>query len=250
MNDLEIIALGTVSPYPTLNNNCPGFLVKYKDTKILLDCGSGVVKYLNLPKDLHNLKIIITHLHKDHYSDVSSIQYASYVYHNFHLLNNKVKVLLPFLTNYLDIVNTKESFCTYEEIFNDKTINIDGLKITFHDNKSHSIPSFMVKIETAQEKIIYTSDIGSTNLKDAIAFCQDGDLLICESSLLKKDNPANLYHLTAYEAALIAREAKVKKLVLTHFWPEEKKENYVKEAKEIFTNTTMAKEGEKLLLRR
>lgn len=250
MEDFIIIPLGTVSPYPTLTNNCPGFLVKYKDTKILLDCGSGITKYLNFPNDLNNLNVIITHLHKDHYSDISSIQYAAYVYHNLNLLPQKVKVLLPFLPNYLDIVNTKESFCEYEEIINDKTYEIDDLKITFHDNNSHSIPSFMVKIASGKEKVVYTSDIGSTNLKDAIEFCQNVDLLICESSLLKKDNPACNYHLTAYEASLIARKAQVKKLVLTHFWPEERKENYEKEAKTVFENTIVAEEGQKLLLRR
>ena len=49
---------------------------------------------------------------------------------------------------------------------------------------------------------------------------------------------------------MIARDANVDQLVLTHFWPELDKELYVNEAKEIFSNTIAAEEGKKLVLRR
>ena len=38
---------------------------------------------------------MITHYHKDHFSDIGAIQYASYVYHNLELLNKKIKIYLP-----------------------------------------------------------------------------------------------------------------------------------------------------------
>ena len=41
----------------------------------------------------------------------------------------------------------------------------------------------------------------------------------------------------------------VKKLLLTHFWPEIDKDEYVNEAKEIFENTEAAVEGKKLILK-
>ena len=44
----------------------------------------------------------------------------------------------------------------------------------------------MVKIENKHFKIIYTSDIGTTNFDELINFCVDADLLICESSFLLK----------------------------------------------------------------
>jgi ribonuclease BN (tRNA processing enzyme) len=42
---------------------------------------------------------------------------------------------------------------------------------------------------------------------------------------------------------LIAKEAGVKKLLLTHFWPEIDKQKYVDEAKDIFENVHAAEEG-------
>ena len=61
----------------------------------MLDCGNGICANLNFPDDVKNLNIIISHLHKDHYSDVLSIGYTSYVYKNLGLLNEKIKVYIP-----------------------------------------------------------------------------------------------------------------------------------------------------------
>ena len=49
--------------------------------------------------------------------------------------------------------------------------------------------------------------------------------------------------MTARQAATIAKEANVKGLILTHFWPEEPTEKYVEEAKEVFPKTVAAQEG-------
>ncbi len=54
---------------------------------------------------------------------------------------------------------------------------------------------------------------------NAIALAQDVDLLICESTYLSsEERDAHAHgHLTAYQAGTIAREAGVRRLVLTHF---------------------------------
>jgi len=40
-----------------------------------------------------------------------------------------------------------------------------------------------------------------------------------------------------------SKEAKVKELMLTHLWPEEKEKHYLKEAKKEFKKVILAKEG-------
>lgn len=49
---------------------------------------------------------------------------------------------------------------------------------------------------------------------------------------------------------MIAKYANAKKLVLTHFWPEEDTKLYLDEALEIFENTIIPAEGKPLILRR
>lgn len=253
MSKITIIPLGTVSPYPKKNMNCPGFMIKYNNEKILLDCGNAITKLLKFPNDLNKLHVIITHYHNDHFGDIGSIQYASYVYHNLGLLDEKVKVFLPikdFNFNKKSIVSNSESYSTYIDIDSDFKFYIDDLEISFKDNRSHTIASYMVKLQNKDFKIVYTSDIGITNFEDLIAFCKNADLIICESSLLKKHNSLNKTHMTASDAGTLAKLAKADKLLLTHFWPDENKKLYLKEAKRNFKNTEIAKEGKKLVLRR
>lgn len=253
MNEIIITPLGTVSPYPTGIMNCPGFLLEYNNQKILLDCGNGITRLLNFPNILENLSIIITHYHKDHFGDLGAIQYASYVYHNLGLLDKKIKIYLPkndIGFNKASIISNSESYSDYYDLDNSYSFNIDDLNITFQDNNSHTIESYMVKLQNKDFKIIYTSDIGTTNLSNLVDFCKNANLIICESSFLQKHNANSKTHITAYEVGILASKSNTQKLLLTHFWPEENKELYLEEAKQNFENVEVAEEGKKLILRR
>ena len=253
MEEIKIIPLGIVSPFCTSENNCPGYLIKYKEHNILLDCGNGITKYLNLPNDLNNLHIIITHYHIDHFGDLGTLQYASFCFNNLGMLKNKINIYLPkteYNFNKKSIVERKESFSRYLDIENDKTIFVDDLKITFKDNKSHTIESFMIKLENKDFKIIYTSDIGTTNFNELVNFSLNADLLICESSFLLKHNANSTTHFTAYKAGILAKESNSKKLVLTHLWPLENKNEYLDEALTVFKDTIIPTEGKTLILKK
>lgn len=251
MEKLIITPLGTISPYPKKNMNCPGFLIEYGEEKVLLDCGNGITRLLDFPTCLKNLNVIITHYHKDHFSDIGAIEYASYVYHCLGLLDDKIKIMLP--KNDIDfnkqtIISNKESYAEYFDIDDNYLFSIGDLNISFQDNKSHTIESYMVRLQNKNLKIIYTSDIGSNNFKKLVKFCENADIIICESSFLKKHNSLSKTHMTAYDAGMLAKYANAKKLLLTHFWPEENKKSYLEEAKEIFKNTEVAEENKKLVL--
>ena len=251
MNKIIITPLGTISPYTKGNMNCPGFLVEYNNKKILLDCGNGITRLLNFPEDLKDLSVIITHYHKDHFGDIGALQYTSYVYHNLGLLDKKIKIYLPnndIGFNRASIISNNESYSDYYDINDSYSFSIDDLNITFENNNSHTIESYMVKLQNKDFKIIYTSDIGTTNLNELVDSCKDADLIICESSFLQKHNVNSKTHMTAYEAGILANKSKAQKLLLTHFWPEEDKKLYLEEAKQNFENVEVAEEGKKLIL--
>lgn len=251
MSKIIITPLGTVSPYTKNNMNCPGFLVEYKDNKILLDCGNGITRLLKFPDILNNLNVIVTHYHKDHFGDLGAIQYASYVYHNLGLIDDRIRIFLPksdFGFNRFAITSNGESYSEYCDIVDSLSFYIDDLNISFKDNNSHTIESYMVKLQNSDFKIIYTSDVGTTNMTGLEEFCDGADLIICESSFLRKHGSNSKTHLTASDAATLACNSNAQKLLLTHFWPEEEKELYVEEAKEIFENVDAAVEGKKLIL--
>lgn len=250
---LTITPLGTVSPYCKEEHNCPGFLINYKDYKILLDCGNGITRYLNFPGDLNNLSVVITHYHIDHYGDIGALQYASFVYHNLGKIGKKINIYLPKEDiNYRKkaICQNNEAYSSYHDINEKSPIYLADLKITFKNNQSHSIPSYMVKLETNEFKVVYTSDIGTTNWQELIKFCKNADILISESSFLKSHNSLSKTHLTAYDAGSLAKECNASKLLLTHLWPEEIRENYLAEAQKAFSNTELALENKKIILKK
>ena len=79
--------------------------------------------------------------------------------------------------------------------------------------------------------------------KEAVAISKHVDIVISEStydeSLAKKAREH--FHLTAAQAALITKQAKAKKLILTHFSARYKKTEILElEAKKIFKNTSSA----------
>ena len=71
----------------------------------------------------------------------------------------------------------------------------------------------------------------------AVHLAKDADILLCESTYLEdhRDLAEKYMHMTAKQAALIAKEAHVKKLILTHFSARYQDESaFEKEAREVF----------------
>lgn len=265
---------GTVSPHCHGDKNCPGFLIMEKDTKVLLDCGNGITRQLNMEEDLENLTIIISHLHKDHYGDLLSLAYTSYVHHNLGLLKNRIKVYLPKPNNkleeetYINLVNEKvtrlleptindykfltnlgtEQFLEFETYDENTKLKLNDLELTFARNP-HQVNTYSTKVTTNSNSIVYSSDTGyQGNILEE--FAKNTDLLICESTYLKEHYRKSDNHLYAHEAGLIAEKAQPKKMLLTHFWPNIVKEKYLQEAQEIFPSVEVAQEGKVLKLER
>lgn len=220
MSKIMITPLGTVLPYGKDTMNCPCFLIEYNHYKILLDCGNGITRMLKFPQDLNHLNVFITHYHEDHCGDLGVLQYASYVYHNLGTIEEPINLYLPFKdfrNKKQSILANKETYSKHYDIKDNKKYMIDNLQISFHNNHSHTIETYMIKLETNNMKVVYTSDVGTTNIKDLIDFCSNTDLLICESSFLRSHHSSSTTHLTAYQAGEIAKLARVRKLLLTIF---------------------------------
>lgn len=244
---MKVKVLGTQSPYATKSHNCPGFLITEGNNKVMLDCGSGSHRLLNLPEDLKNLHVFISHFHREHYTDVYNLLYASYVFRRQRRLRYPISIHLPMTPSVIrdDIYNEENEYADYYSIINEYAgVSVGNLKVSFGLN-SHSGESYSFKVENGKSTVVYTSDISFASKEMIVNFAKDADLLICESSLLENHGfPEINPHLTAKQAAIIAREANVKQLMLTHFWPEEYPENYVAEAKTVFENVVAANEGD------
>lgn len=99
-------------------------------------------------------------------------------------------------------------------------------------------------------KFVYTGDTGYN--ESLIKFAAGVDLLIHEATYTSEleDQGTKVGHATAKQAAEIAKKAKVKELLLTHFSSRYKDTtDHLDEAKEVFENTKTAKDFAKIILK-
>jgi len=92
--------------------------------------------------------------------------------------------------------------------------------------------------------------IDTRSCKNAVELAKGVDLLLCESTYLedKKELAHEYAHMTAKEAATIAKQAGVKKLVLTHFSARyQDAEAFAEEAREIFAESYAASDMKRFL---
>lgn len=233
---MRLIVLGASAAYARAGGACSGYLIEEGDTKLLLDCGTGVVSNLFKWIDPCELNaMVISHLHPDHFLDIYPLRF----YYQFDAIvpNFSLRVFAPsgaseFLNSILSD-NSKEKFT---DIFRFEDID-DKIKYKFNDfelgfsKAKHCEPTFAVVINGTR-KLVYSSDTGYYD--GLIQLASGADAFICEATLQEAHAGAPVDHLTAKQAATVAKEAGVKKLFLTHIWPGYDKMVSLKEAKEVF----------------
>jgi len=91
-------------------------------------------------------------------------------------------------------------------------------------------------------KFIFIGDTGRTN--DLVDVCRDADGLVIESTYIEEEAEIakQFGHLTAKQAATLARDAGVKHLLLTHISRRYRERSVRDEAKTVFANTTVARD--------
>ncbi len=91
------------------------------------------------------------------------------------------------------------------------------------------------------KKITFITDTRAC--ANAVKLAKDADVLICESTYMEdhKDKAKEFFHMTAKQAAMIAKKAHVKKLIITHFSQRYRDIKTLEaEAKAVFPNTIAA----------
>jgi len=134
-----------------------------------------------------------------------------------------------------------------------KEFGISGKDIGRLKNEgSLSINETVIKLESVSvikkgQSMAFVMD--TRVCENAYRLAKNVDLLVCESTYLSSEtNEAKSNgHLTATQAAEIARDAQADLLVLTHFSQRYKTiDNFVLEAKEIHSNTVAVKDGDQV----
>jgi len=230
---LKLTVLGNNGPYPKAGGACSGFLLDSGETKVVLDFGNGVLSRLQQYINIEEISaIILTHLHSDHMGDIMVLRYAADIKLMKGQMEKPIKIYAP--------AEPIEEFnrLKYKDALEVIKINpaeklvLGGLKISFKE-MIHCYMNYAICIENGTKKFVYSGD---TCANDGLAeFAKNADLFVCEAGLLERDEKSlRVMHLTAGEAAQTAVMAGVKRLLLTHFLPGVKLEQYANEATSVY----------------
>lgn len=111
-------------------------------------------------------------------------------------------------------------------------------------------PDDVLGEETPGEKICLTGDVGKTD--SLVGVAQGADLLICEATYLnyEAEMASQFGHLTARQAAELARVANVQNLIITHISRRYREKDVLAEAEELFPGAIVARDFDHFRIRR
>jgi ribonuclease BN (tRNA processing enzyme) len=247
---MKIHFLGTNGWYTTPTGNTPCILIDSKDRYIIFDAGNGIYKIDKYIKEDKPISLFVSHFHIDHISGFHilnkfnfkqgiDVYFAKGRKKDFDLFVNP-PFTIGITENKKNIFTLKTKIRLHELKEGDNNIGFSvKMKKLFHGFEDHG---FRIILEG--KTIAYSGD--TKIVSNGFLIAKDADLLIHECSNIISPPEPNLWgHSNHIQAAQFAKDANVKKLVLTHFGAHlydtlEKRKEAEIIAKKIFSNTIAA----------
>jgi len=216
---MEIIVLGSGTGYPNPRRFPPGLLVRVGECPLLFDAGSGTLyRLLRAGVDVGALEYaLFTHSHSDHCADLIPMLQAFALMRRtrpLHVIASPA--FLGWMRAMVDLNPwARPSLYDLREVditrggFAGPGWTVDAAP------SGHTPESLAFRLRAEGKTLVYTGDASPG--EHLVSFAREADLLIAECSF--PDESAEPYHLTPTSAGTLAEEARVKHLVLTHFYP-------------------------------
>src|SRR5690606_32602695 len=238
---LSLTVLGRSGPYPEAGGACSGYLVTAGGTRVLVDCGNGITGNLLQVCSLAELDaIVLSHLHPDHVSDLYVLRYGLH-----YQLMTGVGTKGP-----IPVYAPREPAEEFHRLAYPQSLDVQGywvdggqegdvhltigdLRFTFAPTR-HAIPCFAMAIAAGGRKLVYSADTGLSPEVEELA--RGAHLFLCEANMVKgqEEAAARVGHLTGEQAARMAADAGVERLVLTHLLPDTPPQRVYEEARAVF----------------
>ncbi len=240
---LKVTILGSGTCVPSLERSSCSVLLEIDNQKMVIDMGPGTMRRLLRTETtiLQVSHIFLSHFHPDHSGELVPFLFASkYPVHTrrqtpltivagngfstfFSGLSSVFGEWIDIGPGLLDILELNNA-ARSEQSFDDFTLESMPVK--------HRPESLAYRITAPNgTSVVYSGD---TDVCDSLVdIAKDADLFICESAFpddLKKEG-----HLTPSRAGEIAARSNVRKLVLTHFYPECETVDIEKECRKTYS---------------
>jgi len=207
------------APYPKADEPCSGYLLQGGGANVLVDIGGGTLGPLQQLMDLSDLHAVwISHLHADHFADMPLLYYA-FAYAEKPM--RKIPVLAPpgwakrvedFVRSAVD--HHMSSVFQVVELKDRGIAEIGDLRIQARVVE-HGVPAFGLVARFGDRRLSYTGDSGPC--ENLVTLAKGSRILVAECFSREIEIPS--VHLSPEDAGLLAAQAAVSRLVLTHLGP-------------------------------
>ncbi|MDQ3784294.1 MAG: MBL fold metallo-hydrolase [Actinomycetota bacterium] len=213
---LAVTVLGSSGMFATIERAASGYLLEVDGRRIWLDAGAGTWRNLLRLTEYADLDgVILSHVHPDHSTDV---------FQCYHARTFGEPEPLPVIPLWApaQVIDRVSSFAEEVDgafdlraIAAGESFSIGDAQVTLFE-MAHPVETVAVRIEHEDLILAYTADTGIDG--DLATLAEGAGLLISEATLQDSDG-AYEGHLSARQAAEVARKAGVTRLVLTHLPP-------------------------------
>lgn len=235
---MQLTVLGASPSMENPGGASSGYLIEEGETRLLLECGHGVVGVLGQIMEPTKLTaIIVSHMHPDHFFDLVPLTYA------FKFLGGHASPPLFLPPDGLDVLRPLQSAVDLSETFFSDTfdvqtynpaqrLRIGDLTIDFAPTR-HFIPGYAMRFSNnAGRTLAYSSDTGWT--ETVLDLMRGTSAALVEATVVRYQSEHEAEgHLSAGLAGQMAKEAGTERLIVTHSWRPAAEET-LREAAESF----------------
>ena len=155
---MKLTALGTCGPFPRQGGACSGYLVEDGETRVLFDCGSGVLARLFELCPLKALDaLVLSHLHFDHCGDLGVLRYALEAGFGG---EGPLRVIAPAAPKNIRSLLLRAGVFAPEDARDGAEYPIGSLTVRLHAMR-HPVETYGADIRDSQgRRLFYTGDTG------------------------------------------------------------------------------------------
>jgi ribonuclease BN (tRNA processing enzyme) len=240
---VRLTVVGCSGSFPGPDSAASSYLVEAPDPvdpdrtwRLLLDLGSGALGPLQRLTDPLALDaVLISHLHPDHFFDMSGY----YVLRRYHPRGPQpvirvhgprgIQRRLSKAYGLPKDPGMNEEFEFHELVGRPLAVGPFRVTTALMD---HPVEAHAMRVEHAERALVYSADTGPNDA--LVELARGADLLLCEAAFRDgEENPSGV-HMTGSDAGAAAKAAGVARLVVTHVPPWHSRETARTEAQTVF----------------
>ena len=220
---MDIYLLGTGTAVPVKNHSPAGLLVRAGDQNLLMDIGPGTLARLELSGTTYDQldALLLSHLHPDHSLDLATLlqvfNYAPGAERTRPFAITACQGSQDFFQRLFALypeLRPEKYQLHVQQVYRDEFF-IGNLKIQAAPS-GHTSHSVAFRLEDGKHSMVYSGDASRNG--ELAGLAQAADILVCECSFPEGWETQD--HLTAEDVGILAAQAEVKALVLTHLYPQ------------------------------